>query len=258
MWNVSPEIFTIGQFQLRWYGVLFALSFFLGYRILLNVFRKETIDIKYLDKLVLYMGIGTLIGARLGHCLLYQPDYYLSNPLEILKIWKGGLASHGAAVGIIIALGIYALAEKINFLWIIDRMVIVVALSGFLIRIGNFINSEIIGKPTTLMLGVIFTAHDMIPRHPVQLYEALCYLVVFLSLLLIYFKTKLYQQKGFLFGVFLVVVFTCRFFIEFYKENQVDAEADFIINFGQLYSIPFILLGFVLLISRLLSLFRNR
>ncbi|PLX09614.1 MAG: prolipoprotein diacylglyceryl transferase, partial [Marinilabiliales bacterium] len=144
VWNVSPEIFTIGQFQLRWYGVLFALSFFLGYRILLNVFRKETIDIKYLDKLVLYMGIGTLIGARLGHCLLYQPDYYLSNPLEILKIWKGGLASHGAAVGIIIALGIYALAEKINFLWIIDRMVIVVALSGFLIRIGNFINSEII------------------------------------------------------------------------------------------------------------------
>ena len=153
VWNVNPEIFSIsdsipliGGFAIRWYGLLFALGFILGYIILKKMFDNEGVPVKVLDDLATYMIISTIIGARLGHCLFYEPDYYLSNPLSIIKIWEGGLASHGAAVGILI--GLVFFAQKFNrpYLWVLDRVVIVVALAGFLIRMGNLMNSEIFGS----------------------------------------------------------------------------------------------------------------
>ena len=156
-WNVNPEIFRIGSFAVRWYGLLFVSSFIFGFFLLKKVWEREGYPIETLDKLTMYMMVSTIIGARLGHCLFYQPGYYLSHPLEILKIWEGGLASHGAALGIII--GIYIFVRKykqFRFLWVIDRVVLVVALSGFFIRSGNLMNSEIYGKPTYSSFGFVY------------------------------------------------------------------------------------------------------
>ena len=176
-WSVGPDIIDIGIIKIRWYGLLFALSFVLGYQIMLKVFKYEGHTQKQLDSLTIFMILGTVIGARLGHCLFYEPGYYLSNPLEILKVWNGGLASHGAALGIIFSLFLFSKKHKtISFPWILDRIVIVVALSGFFIRTGNFFNSEIIGVPTDLPWAVIFHRIDELPRHPSQVYEAFAYL----------------------------------------------------------------------------------
>ncbi|HTX89194.1 MAG TPA: prolipoprotein diacylglyceryl transferase [Bacteroidales bacterium] len=252
-WNVSPEIFSIGSFSVRWYGLLFALSFFFGYLIMMRIFRKEGIPIRVLDALTTYMIIGTLVGARLGHCLFYEPGYYLHHPLKILMIWEGGLASHGAAIGIILAMAIFAYVKKLPFLWVIDRIVIVVALSGLLIRLGNLMNSEIYGIPTTLPWGFRFLrsatpAEGLVPRHPTQLYEGLSYLAVFLYLLWYYYRKNGKPEPGFLFGMFLVLVFGVRFLLEFLKEPQVGFEKSMALNLGQLLSIPFILAGIVIVL----------
>ncbi len=155
-WNVSPEIFNLGSLSIRWYGLLFALSFMLGYMVLSRIFKKEGLPDKHVDKLTIYLFLGTIIGLRLGHCLFYEPEYYLSNPLEILKIWKGGLASHGAAIGILIALALYVRKMKMRYLWLLDRIVIIVVLVGSFIRIGNLMNSEIIGDKTNASIGFLF------------------------------------------------------------------------------------------------------
>ena len=190
-WNVSPDIFSIGPITIRWYGLLFAMSFIVGYQIMVIIFKRENKSEHDLNDLVWYMILGTVLGARLGHCLFYNPDYYLSHPLEILQIWKGGLASHGAGIGIITALILYTRKKKeISFLWIMDRVVITVALSGFFIRLGNLFNSEIIGKPTNGNWGFVFVSVDNIPRHPAQLYEAIAYLLIFIFLLSFYFRVK--------------------------------------------------------------------
>lgn len=243
-WEVSPEIIKLGPFSLRWYGLLFALGFVLGYIILSKVYKKEKKPLEDLEKLSVYVILGTVIGARLGHCLFYDPAYYLTNPIEILKVWQGGLASHGAAIGILTALYLFSKKRKDqNLLWILDRLVIVVALGGALIRLGNLFNSEIIGKATDVPWAFVFIRVDDIPRHPTQLYESLFYFVSFLILYFIYQKKSVSLKPGYLFGLFLILIFGFRFFIEFLKENQSAFESALPINMGQILSIPFVLLG---------------
>jgi phosphatidylglycerol---prolipoprotein diacylglyceryl transferase len=249
-WSISPEIFHVGPISVRWYGFLFAMAFVVGYFIMTWVFKKEGRPQADLEQLSVYMIFGTVIGARLGHCLFYNPVYYLSNPIEIFKVWEGGLASHGAAIGILVAVYLFSKKKKnYPFLWIIDRIVIVVALAGTFIRLGNLFNSEIIGKPTDVSWAFIFTAIDDLPRHPTQLYESIAYLIIFLILLFIYYKGFEKNRSGLLFGLFLVLVFTFRFFVEFLKENQSGFEAGMTLNMGQLLSIPFVLIGIIFIIK---------
>lgn len=246
-WKVNPEIFSIGSFAVRWYGLLFAAAFAIGYVIMLRFFKKENLPEALLDKLSVYMVIGTVVGARLGHTLFYEPQYYLSHPVDILKIWEGGLASHGAAIGILLALYLFARKSRQTFLWTIDRIVIVVALSGFFIRMGNLMNSEIFGKPTELAWGFIFVrAGETVPRHPTQIYEGLCYLAIFLYLIWYYYKKNGKPAEGYLFGMFMILVFGVRILIEFLKEPQVDFEKSMVFNMGQLLSIPFVIAGVIL------------
>jgi prolipoprotein diacylglyceryl transferase len=248
-WNVNPEIFRIGNFAVRWYGLLFASGFFFGYLIFLKFFKREGLSIEILDSLTIYMALGTVIGARLGHCLFYEPEYYLSKPLEILKVWKGGLASHGAAIGILLALWLFVRKYKKSFIWIMDRIVVVVALGGALIRLGNLMNSEIYGIETNLPWGFIFIRNfETVPKHPTQIYEALTYFIVFGLLLWTYRRTNAQFRPGTLFAWFLIMVFGMRILIEFIKEDQVGFEAGMILNMGQWLSIPFVILGIVLLI----------
>ena len=253
-WNINPEIFHIGGFGLRYYSLMFGLAFIVSYYLLSRIFKKENVPQRYLDKLLLYVFIGTLAGARLGHTLFYEFGYYKNHLLEIILPFTftngqfeftgyQGLASHGGAVGILLAVALYCKKYKQSFLWIIDRLVIVVALSGFFIRVGNFFNSEIIGKSTGHTWGVIFERVDLIPRYPAQLFEAFSYLIIFFVLWKLYQVKGQQLQKGFLFGLFLVLVFSARFLIEFTKENQEAFENALVINLGQILSIPFILTG---------------
>lgn len=249
-WDISPEIFTLGPFSIRWYGLLFALSFVIGFQIMKWIFNKEKKPEENLNDLIMYMIIGTVAGARLGHCLFYNPEYYLSNPLEILQIWHGGLASHGAAIGILLSIYLYSRKHKDQaYLWIMDRMVITVALAGFFIRTGNLFNSEIIGIKTDVPWAFIFTAVDNYPRHPTQIYEALAYLSVFVILINYYRIKNGKTRDGFIFGLFLIMVFTFRFFVEFLKEDQSYFEKNMALNMGQLLSIPLIIAGIILLVK---------
>ena len=243
-WDVNPEIFRIGAFAVRWYGLLFACSFLFGYIIMNRIFKNENLDEGVLDRLTIYMALGTIIGARLGHCLFYEPGYYLAHPLEILMIWHGGLASHGAAIGILIAVWLFGRKEKKDYFWTLDRIAIVVALSGFFIRMGNLMNSEIYGIETTVPWGFVFLRnHEVAPKHPTQIYEGLAYLAIFVLLYRLYWSKKGEHIQGMLISLLCVLVFTARFFIEFLKEPQVAFEATMKLNMGQLLSIPFILMG---------------
>jgi len=248
-WDVNPEIFRIGNFAVRWYGLLFASGFLFGYYIMRSMFRNEGLKDETLDRLTVYVAIGTILGARLGHCFFYEPAYYLSHPLEILKVWHGGLASHGAAIGILLALWLFVRKERKPYIWVIDRLVIVVALAGALIRLGNLMNSEIYGVETALPWGFVFLRNgENAPKHPTQIYEALAYLLTFVLLLRLYWKNKGRQTPGLLFGLFLILVFLFRFFIEYVKEDQVSFEAGMKLNMGQILSIPFVIGGIVILI----------
>lgn len=257
-WNTDPEIFKVGGFSLRYYSLLFAVAFFLGYVLLKNIYRKEGWDEPLLSPLVIYIIAGTVIGARLGQVLFYEFGYYKDHFLEMLfpfRIsngqfeWTGyqGLASHGGAVGILLAVWLYARKYKFSVLWVLDRLVIVVALGGFFIRLGNFFNSEILGLPSTLPWAVVFAKVDLVPRHPAQLYEALAYLFIFIGLWFLY-KRGGHQQNGVLFGWFLVLVFSARFLIEFVKTDQKEFERSLVLNMGQLLSIPFVLAGLYFLL----------
>ncbi|MEI7594371.1 MAG: prolipoprotein diacylglyceryl transferase [Bacteroidota bacterium] len=255
VWNVKPEIFRLDWFAVRWYGLFFAAAFYFGYLIIDKFFKNENIADSVLDKLTIYMAVGTIAGARLGHCLFYQPDYYLANPFDIIKIWEGGLASHGAAVGILFSLWLFSKKTNTGYLWIVDRIVVVVALSGLFIRMGNLMNSEIYGHPTTLPWGFTFVRDvetfknatgQAIPCHPTQIYEALAYFAIFGFLLNYYWKHKGIVKEGFMTGFFLITLFTVRFFVEFLKNNQVGFESTMILNMGQLLSIPFIIIGIYL------------
>jgi phosphatidylglycerol---prolipoprotein diacylglyceryl transferase len=243
-WDVDPEIFRIGPIAVRWYGLLFASSFLFGYFIMLKIFRNENLSDAMLDRLTVYMAAGVIIGARLGHCLFYEPEYYLRNPFEILKIWKGGLASHGAAVGILIAIWLFVRKERKDYAWALDRVAIVVALSGFFIRMGNLMNSEIYGVETTLPWGFVFLRDGQnAPKHPTQIYEGLAYLLIFILLYRMYWSKKGRHIQGTLISLICILIFTARFFIEFLKEDQVGFEAGMKLNMGQWLSIPFVIIG---------------
>ena len=258
-WNVDPEIFSLGQLSIRWYGLLFASAFLSGYIVFSRFLITERLNSEMLDQLLIYVAVGTVLGARLGHCFFYEPDYFLKNPLEILKIWKGGLASHGAAIGILLSLWLYIRKYKLSFLWLIDRIVIVVALGGAFIRLGNLFNSEIYGLPTDLPFGFEFVRDrlydsntgELLPtvaRHPTQLYEAISYLIIFSILLTFYRKKHLVVRDGYIFGVFMILLFSARFLIEFVKNDQVAFEAGMQINMGQVLSLPFILAGVLMIL----------
>ena len=260
-WNVNPEIFDIG-ISVRYYGLLFALAFIFGYKVEEKIFRSEGLPMPWLDKLWIYVAIATIVGARLGHCIFYDWTYYSAHPLEMILPVRftpefkftgyQGLASHGAAIGIIAGLWYYSKkVSKKSIFWILDRAVIPIALAGFFIRMGNLMNSEIVGLPTELPWGFRFVNsgldHPELPRHPAQLYEALCYLVSFFVLMYLYWKTSVKKRMGFIFGSFLILIFTARFVIEFVKEVQEPWEADMVLDMGQILSIPFILVGIFML-----------
>jgi len=258
-WNVDPEIFSIGQLSIRWYGLLFASAFLSGYIVFTRYLKTDRLTSEMLDELLIYIAVGTVVGARLGHCFFYEPEYFLKNPVEILKIWKGGLASHGAAIGILLSLWLYIRKHKLSFLWMIDRIVIVVALGGAFIRLGNLFNSEIYGLPTDRPWGFEFvrdklydsTTGALLPvvaRHPTQLYEALSYFLLFAVLFMFYRKRHMKVRDGFIFGVFMILLFSARFFIEFVKNDQVAFEAGMQFNMGQLLSLPFILAGVAMIV----------
>jgi prolipoprotein diacylglyceryl transferase len=250
-WDVSPEIIDTEYFSIRWYGLLFALGFLIGQQILIYIFKQEGKPERDVETLTVFMVLSTIIGARLGHCLFYEPEYYLANPIKILKIWEGGLASHGATIGILFALWLYARKKKDqSYLWVVDRIVITVALAGGLIRLGNLMNSEIIGKPTDVPWAFVFTAVDQQPRHPAQLYEAISCFILFGFLFWLWSRRKARTPEGSLLGIFLIYIFGLRFAYEFLKENQVDFENNMALNMGQWLSIPAVLGGiFVLLIA---------
>lgn len=254
VWSPNPQIFEIdipgiGTLAPRWYGLLFAMGFVVGYIIMYKVFKKERIAVRVLDQLATYMIIATIIGARLGHVLFYEPREYLSDPVQILMVWKGGLASHGAAIAIIIALLIFSKRNHKPFIWIFDRIAIVVALAGAFIRTGNLFNSEIYGVATDLPWGFKFINSDpsLVAKHPTQIYEALAYLLIFVFLWMVYLRRDGRPRPGFLFSMFMILVFSFRFLIEFVKEPQVAFEYGMTLNMGQLLSIPFILTGLITL-----------
>lgn len=255
-WNVDPVLLHIGNFQLRWYSLLFASGFFIGWFLFKWFFKREKVDLNLMDPLLFTLIIATIVGARLGHCLFYQPDYYLGSWqgfLEIFMPWKGGLASHGGAIALLLAMWWfsrhYGRKNDFDFLWIMDRLCIAVAFAGCMIRLGNLFNSEIYGDVTSLPWGFIFDRNgETQPKHPTQIYEALSYLVLGLVLVWVY-KYKLDKvYRGFFFGFFLVGCFGMRFLIEFIKEPQVGFEENMTLNMGQLLSIPFILLGVAMLV----------
>ena len=278
-WNVDPVLFHLGSLQVRWYGLLWALGFLIGYFIMKRIYQREKMAEDAFDKLLIYMLVSTVVGARLGHCLFYEPDYYLSNPLKIFAVWEGGLASHGGAIGILIGLWLYVRnynkskkekndLQHINYIWILDRIVVAVCLVGALIRVGNVINHEIYGTPTSLPWGFVFlrgaeqfcgtvdnyTAcnawdapcppSEWLPCHPTGLYEAFFCLVTMGILLWMYYKRDLgHKQPGLMFGTFLVIIFGSRICIEFLKNVQVDFERNMVFDMGQWLSVPFVLIG---------------
>lgn len=249
-WNPDPVLLELFSLELRWYGLLFVAGFLVGFYIMQWIYLRENKDVKQLDKLLYFMFAGAVIGARLGHCIFYEPEYYfasLANMLEILYIWKGGLASHGGTVGMIIAVWLFQRNSEDSFLHITDRLSIPISLGAMSIRLGNFFNSEILGERTSSMFGIIFSKVDATPRHPAQLYEAAAYLFTFLLLFYLY-KMKIKQLgEGFLIGTMFVSIFTLRFLIEFVKDEQAAYSLDLPLNVGHMLSIPFIILGIYLI-----------
>ncbi|MGJ1268185.1 prolipoprotein diacylglyceryl transferase [Sphingobacterium spiritivorum] len=260
-WDIHPEIFKIGSFGLRYYALCWLAAFAISYVLMLKIFKREGKTQEQLDQLSIYIFLGTLIGARLGHCLFYEFDYYKDHIMEIFLPFRwdangnfqmtgfAGLASHGAAVGILTSIYLFARKTKINFMWVADRLVIVVPIAGAFVRLGNFFNSEMIGPPTDLPWAVVFKNIDNIPRHPGQLYEALAYVIIFIVMWYLYNKKSI-LKPGYLFGIFLVLLFGARFVLEYFKIDQEDFEKNMLFNMGQLLSIPFILAGFYLIFRK--------
>ncbi len=262
-WAPNEKIFSIGPIAIHWYSMMFLLAFYIGFQILKKIYIIEKKNVALLDPFLVHMVLGTIIGARLGEVFFYNWEYFQNNLLEIFLPIKlndsgvdfigfRGLSSHGATVGIIISIFIYKIRYKYDsVLWIFDRLVIAVAIGGMFVRIGNFFNSEIVGKFTNSDFGVVFLNRgDSLPRHPAQLYEAFGYLILFILLVLIYNKSKLSMKKGFIFGFFLITLFTIRFVVEYLKESQGGIEKTLgIISTGQWLSIPFIIIGILLMIN---------
>ena len=255
-WNMNPEIFRIGGFAVRWYGVLFVSGFILGYWMFTKFCQKERVDTKMLDPLLFTLLIGTLVGSRLGHCIFYQPEYYFGSWkgfLEIFQIWKGGLASHGGAMMLVLCMiwfaHKYGSKYHVDFMWLVDHLAIAVAFAGAFIRLGNLCNSEIYGDVTSLPWGFIFERRgETEPKHPTQIYESLSYFILGLILVWIYVKRLNKTYRGTFIGIFFIVCFGMRFLIEFIKEPQVEFEESMTLDMGQWLSMPFVILGIASLV----------
>lgn len=253
-WNADPVLFSLGPLSVRWYGLAFAVGFILGYYIVARMFRHEGAPERWLGILLTYVVVATIVGSRLGHVLFYEWDYYSRNPMEILKIWNGGLASHGGTIGNIIAVLLFSwIVAKKPASWTFDKLVIPIALVGGLIRLGNLMNSEIYGGPTDLPWGFVFLRNgETVPAHPTQLYEALCYFLLFALLMWMYWKRNAEERPWLITGVFFIGIFLPRFLIEYVKNVQVSSEYEMIarygMNLGQMLSIPFIALGVFLVV----------
>lgn len=265
-WTVSPEIIS-SPITVRWYGLMFAIGFWVGYEIVWRMFRHEGAPEKWVGSLFIYVAVATFLGARLGHVFFYGWDYYSQHLGDILKVWEGGLASHGGAIGIVIAIFLYSkYVTKRSPLWTFDRLVVPVAFVGALIRIGNLFNHEIYGGPTDLPWGFSFVDNVgmwlrgmepimTVPCHPTQIYEALCYLALFVLLMLMYWKWNAQRRPGLIFGVFFTILFSARFFIEYVKNVQepweIGMRETIGMDMGQVLSLPFIVVGIWLIIRSL-------
>jgi prolipoprotein diacylglyceryl transferase len=246
IWNVNPVLLELGPIQIRWYGLCFLAGFLIGYHFMRWVCQREGKPQEALDALLTYVIVGTIIGARLGHVIFYDPIYYSHHLLEILEVWKGGLASHGGTVGVFVALFLFSRKYPMfKVSWLFDRIAIPVSLTAAFIRIGNLMNSEIIGKPTKMPWAFIFAKVDSLPRHPTQLYESFTYLCLFFLLWFIY-KRDPKRPPGLLFGISMIWIYGARIILEYFKENQEPFEAGMFMNMGQILSIPFVILGAVL------------
>jgi len=248
IWNVDPVLISLGPLTIHWYGALFASSIFAGLYYMKWIFKQEQQNVDSLDNLLVYVVIGIIVGARLGHCFFYDPQYYFANPMKILAIWEGGLASHGGGLGAIIGTYLYTRNAKFKFVWLLDRLAIATALFGIFVRSANFVNAEILGKPSDAPWAIIFARIDDIARHPAQLYEAIAYALIFILLTIIYRLTNARNYTGMLLGLFLIMTFTARFIIEFFKQQQAAYSIDGAINTGQMLSIPFFLAGVLLVL----------
>ena len=287
-WNVDPILIHIGDGGIRWYGLLWAIGIYICYLIELKMYKHENCPPEWIDKLFMWMVIGLIIGARVGHCWFYEwhdvtlpgmkaycqymgistdpvqifgwtinyRNPYIEHPLKLLKIWEGGLSSHGGAFGLLTAA--WLLNKKVfskepkfhtSLLWIMDRLVVGVCVTATLIRLGNLMNSEIYGTPTDVPWGFIFVRDGQtVPCHPTQIYEMLYCIVAFVVTWLMYWKGKAYKREGLLLGVFLEIIFFTRFMLEFIKNDQELFEADHLLNMGQLLSLPFVIWGIYLII----------
>lgn len=259
-WDISPELINIFGREIRWYGLCWAIGVLCTSYVVQKMYQSEKLPEKWFDSLFVYVLIGLIIGARLGHCLFYDPGYYLSHPIEILKIWEGGLASHGGAIGMTIGIWLFCRnVSKKSIIWALDRLIVGVAIGAAFIRIGNLMNSEIYGGPTTMPWGFNFVRDRSwylpiadggageLPCHPTQIYEALIYFAIFILTMYMFYKTDAKKKQGLILGVSLIGIFLSRFFIEFLKNVQEPFElqmrASIGINMGQLLSIPFIIWG---------------
>ena len=261
VWDVDPVLLHLGSWEIRWYGLMWGLGFIFAYEIMARLFRQEQYPENWVDKLFIYCIVSSVIGARLGHCLFYEWDFYTAHPVEILKIWKGGLASHGGVFALILALIIYSKkVTKKNVWWLFDRMIPAVAIVCLCIRFGNLMNSEIFGFPTTLPWGFEFVRSrewqelynqngEAQACHPTQIYEMLYCLVAFVVSWVMYRKYHLQKYVGLITGVSLLIFFGARFGLEFMKNPQVVEEVGMALNIGQLLSLPLILLGVYLIFT---------
>lgn len=272
VWDWNPTFIMLGELDIRWYGLMWAIAILVAERILAYAYKREGLPPRTIESAFLWIVLGTFIGARVGHCLFYEPETYLAEPWRIITdIRDGGMASHGATIGIILGVWGFTRRNHLPFIWGMDRIAIVAPLSGAVIRFGNLFNSEIVGYPTDVAWGFKFVRHDAyrawvehngdvpteiietIPaRHPAQLYEALCYIAIFAIVMYLYFRKDMGRRRpGVLISIALMSIFTMRFFIEFLKERQVDFEEGMSLDMGQLLSIPFIVLGIVILANAL-------
>lgn len=260
-WDVDPAFITIGSFELRYYALFWMAAFLVGSWIFAKMLKRENLDLKLLDSIFIYAFISTIAGARLGHCLFYDFDYYSAHPWQILNLRQGGLASHGAAFGMLVGLWLFARKNKVSYLWTLDRVTVVIPAGGALIRLGNLMNSEIYGTPTDLPWGFNFIRDrqwhlplqeggaEELPCHPTQIYEALIYLLIFLLLMYLYFKKdEGHRHPGLIFATFLITLFLGRFIVETIKNPQSPFEVGMTFNMGQILSLPFILAGIVLFV----------
>ena len=266
-WNVDPTLFSVFGREIRWYGLLWVIGLIVAVYIVQRIFKKEDLPEKWFDSLFIYMIVGIIAGARLGHCLFYEPAYYLANPLEMLKVWEGGLASHGGVIGIIIAVWLYSRKiTKLSMLWTFDRVMVPTGFTAAMICFGNLMNHEIYGGTTDQPWGFRFITNIHYwmqgaepiysePSHPTQIYEALVYLLVFGITMFLYFKTDAKDRKGLITGVGILIIFLFRFFVEYVKNVQVASEIAMRENtgliLGQWLSIPFIIWGIWLIINAL-------